>query len=83
MPSSLAAGEKPEVPAGFGAPLGMNITLSDDKPASLVTPFRTLSLRTCFERAFANNQRDIVGKIYFAYCRSRYSHRWRCAESSL
>jgi cobalt-zinc-cadmium efflux system outer membrane protein len=45
------------------APLDLNLNLADEKPPSLVTPERTISLRACFERAFANN-REIASAKY-------------------
>lgn len=59
----FAATEKPEVPMVPPVPLDLNLKLIEEKPAGLVTPQRTLSLRTCFERAFANN-REIASARY-------------------
>lgn len=44
-------------------PLDLNINLSGEKPADIVIPERSLSLRSCFEKAFANN-REIASSVY-------------------
>lgn len=65
LPPCFGAAEKPEnysqmIPM---TPLDLNIKLTDEKPSGLIVPQRTLSLRDCLERAFANN-REIASARY-------------------
>lgn len=62
-PLAAAAVEQPNAVMIAPMPLDETINLSSEKPSGAVLPERSLSLRACFERAFANN-REITAARY-------------------
>ena len=63
LPECLAAVEKPDETMVNPAPVDLDLNLEDEKLPGLSRPERTISLRVCFERAFAHN-REIASARY-------------------